>query len=178
MICCKCFKWIVVITSYLHKRLCFNRMKEEAIKQKNKVGRNRFNDLFTLFIRKDQVYHNWCKETSMTWSIFHTLDSLLRENASRTPSEIADELNIPRQTMTSVLDNLQNMGLIERKTHCNDRRKKIIVLSDRGKEYAVDLFRQLHDAELRAYNALSVEEQVTFNQLFNKWVTALETELK
>ena len=72
------------------------------------------------------------------------------------PARLADQLLLPRQTMTFVLDALERAKLAHRKPHPVDRRRKIVVLTPKGVQKARTIL-----ADLRRYE--SDASQATFS---------------
>jgi DNA-binding MarR family transcriptional regulator len=50
------------------------------------------------------------------------------------PSELAEILLIPAHGISRKLENLQNLGLLERKLHPQDARKRVLTVTVKGKE--------------------------------------------
>ena len=50
------------------------------------------------------------------------------------PAILADKLHVSRQSMTGILDKLETGGYAMRAPHATDRRRKVIRLTDKGRE--------------------------------------------
>jgi DNA-binding MarR family transcriptional regulator len=76
---------------------------------------------------------------------------LLREQPM-TLAALADAHGVDRPYMTLITDRLESLGYVERRPHPDDRRKKIVVLTETGREAAEVAERILSEvpAELRA----------------------------
>ena len=59
------------------------------------------------------------------------------------PAAVAAANYFPRQTVTFILDALEKKGLAVRKPHPNDRRRKLVQLTPKGKQLAERMFREL-----------------------------------
>ncbi len=77
------------------------------------------------------------------------------------PSQISERIQVPRQTLTSVLDALERDLLLFRADHPSDRRRKILQLTDKGSEVAFKIFERLRKYEESLLDILS-EEEVSF----------------
>ena len=86
---------------------------------------------FMLMQQENRIYATWCKKHGISYLWMIVLDTLLRV-APVEPAMLADRLAIPRQSMTSVLDQLEKNGLIRRDTHSGDRRATRIALTEAG----------------------------------------------
>ena len=69
-------------------------------------------DLNYLMGKRDFLCQTWCQKTGRSYSVYQVLDKLLRESGGVAPSELADDLFIPRQTMTGILDGLEILDLL------------------------------------------------------------------
>ena len=84
------------------------------------------------------------------------------------PSEISERQGISRNTVSSLIGNLEEEGLVERRLDREDRRRFIIALTDGGRETA-----RAHAARhLRAvgdcFQMLTAEEKETLGELLLK----------
>lgn len=65
-------------------------------------------------------------------------------NGPRSMSELAAQLGVPLSTMTGVIDQLEDKGLVERGDHPEDRRSLHVRLTSEGKK----LYQSAHEAFL------------------------------
>lgn len=63
-------------------------------------------------------------------------------NNSLTPSELAERCEVTRGTITGLLDGLERSGLIERKSHPEDRRMLTIQLTKQGLDFIDEMMPQ------------------------------------
>jgi DNA-binding MarR family transcriptional regulator len=61
---------------------------------------------------------------------------------SLTPSELAERCEVTRGTITGLLDGLERSGLIERKSHPEDRRMLTIQLTQQGLDFIEEIMPQ------------------------------------
>jgi DNA-binding MarR family transcriptional regulator len=83
-------------------------------------------------------------------------------------AEAADELAIPRQTMTALLDGLEKQGVVVRLPHPQDRRRKIIRLTPLGIEKIQTLQRETRVTELAAWKEMGDADMRNFVRLMRK----------
>ena len=81
------------------------------------------------------------------------------------PAQIADTVLIPRQTITSILDKLENMGLVVRTDHPTDRRRKVIRLTQAGFEKICIIWNDIEAYERRIKEAFSKRELELYKRL-------------
>ncbi len=74
-------------------------------------------------------------DESMRGEVFVLLH-LLEKNTCILPSEISEEMNISSARVTTILNSLENKGLITREIDKNDRRKIIVNLTNKGRKKA------------------------------------------
>ncbi|MCL1857140.1 MAG: MarR family transcriptional regulator [Kiritimatiellaeota bacterium] len=90
------------------------------------------------------------------------------------PARLSECIFVPRQTMTFTLDTLEKQGLVTRKPHPNDRRRKTIVLSGKGKKLAEAIIGDLLHFEAAALSEFSAQEFEAFRALSQKFANALQ----
>ena len=69
------------------------------------------------------------------------------------PTELSEILQIPAHGISRKLENLQNLGFLERKLHPQDARKRVLTVTRRGKETLKNSL-ALMDAELQTILAV------------------------
>ena len=77
-------------------------------------------------------FNNFPMRWGLSFNAFLLLDYLYTHNDHAESAEAADELTIPRQTMTALLDGFEKKGILTRSPHPEDRRRKIIRLTKEG----------------------------------------------
>ena len=101
----------------------------------------------------------------VSFSVFRVLSYLLLNEGGATPSQIADELMILRQSMTNILDALEKRELVCREIDPADRRRIRVKLLPAGEALSVELLaledsflvkmgKYITDEERRAYRVL------------------------
>ena len=78
------------------------------------------------------------------------------------PAAMADANYFPRQTITFILDTLERKGLATRQSHPNDRRRKLVALTPKGKKLVKDI---VQDMILFESNALRTIEDLDLPRL-------------
>ncbi len=74
------------------------------------------------------------------------------------PATIAENTLFPRQTMTFILDTFEKKSLAVRKPHPNDRRRKIVQLTPKGKALAAAMFKDFLFFEQKALQSIADSE--------------------
>lgn len=119
----------------------------------------------------EQYYNFWfgLNDLYALWAKRHglTVNALFALYASRniencTQQDISKMLMLPKQTVNSLLNTLEQQGYITKTEHSSDKRCKVIVLAPLGREYADNVLAKLFTAESAALEAMTVEEMEGF----------------
>ena len=89
------------------------------------------------------------------------------------PTQLYEALMISSGSMTNRLDRLERAGLVERRPDPDDRRGKLIALTDAGKRVIDDTIGRHVANEQRLLSVLTRAEQEKLNALLKKLITAL-----
>jgi DNA-binding MarR family transcriptional regulator len=123
------------------------------------------NSTVALFVRRSmQNYARYVKDSGFSMSQVGALFFLYRKGSSGV-SDIAGEMGVTSAAASQMLDRLVQQGLISRSEDPHDRRLKMIVLTDKGRQ-TLDMFRgnvrSRHDwaDELAAKLSPAEQEQV------------------
>ncbi|KRF45768.1 MarR family winged helix-turn-helix transcriptional regulator [Terrabacter sp. 2TAF16] len=101
---------------------------------------------------------------------FDVLATLRRtgEPHELTPTELMDQTMVTSGAVTKRLDRLEGAGLVERRVAGGDRRSRIVVLTEKGREL-IDRAAPEHFAnEARLLEPLSTSERATLARLLGK----------
>jgi MarR family transcriptional regulator, lower aerobic nicotinate degradation pathway regulator len=74
-------------------------------------------------------------------------------------------LPIDRTTMVHMIDDLEQMGLVERNKHPKDRRVNCVCLAPHGQEVLAQGYQRLHESEVEFLSCLSPEERAQLRSL-------------
>ena len=118
-----------------------------------------------LMRRYDQVYSRWAESRGFSTNAMSLMEELHIRPEGMEPAVIADYLGVPRQTMTSTLDSLERRGIIERRAHSTDRRRKVIRFTDAGREIADLLGQTLSCTKQRLVRG----KQLLINKIEEEW---------
>lgn len=123
-------------------------------------------ELFTLFMRNSMhgaIRHS--REHGLSMTQFSTLMTLHKQGPCAI-SEIAEELGVSSAAASQMVDRMVNDGIILRSEDPNDRRVKLISLSERGGQ----LLRENYDARRKwlgeLIESLSDAEKQQVHQVF------------
>src|SRR5215470_19295129 len=106
---------------------------------------------------------------------FDVLATLRRSGAPYmlSPTRLYEAAMISSGGMTNRLDRLERAGLVERRPDPNDRRGKLIALTDAGRRLIDETVGRHVANETRLLSALTKAEQETLDALLKKLIAAL-----
>lgn len=93
-------------------------------------------DHYQLVKMDNIIFTKWCKKYNILYMDAHMLLSIEESLGISEPAKLSEELLIPKQSITSMLDKLEKKGYIIRTHSEKDRRKVNISLTDSGKKIA------------------------------------------
>ncbi len=108
----------------------------------------------------------------VSFPVFRVLTYLLLHDSSATPSQIADDLMILRQSMTNLLDSLEKRELIRREIDPKDRRRIRVSLLPEGETLAVQLLGVEDTFLVKMGKYITDEERREFRRLERKMYEA------
>ncbi len=127
------------------------------------------------------VFHKLTRQLNLfflRWDVpfttYMVLDYLDCHRDHAEAAGMADELTIPRQTMTAILDSLEKQGVLSREPHPQDRRRKIVKLTRRGLEKVKALKRETDAIETAAMETVGEAEMRHLIRVMHKHAEGLE----
>lgn len=92
----------------------------------------------------------------------------ISERGELNPSEISDRQGVSRNTISSLIRNLEDEGLLARKLDQQDRRKFNISLTDNGRSLVRHYAREHLEHVSQCFSSLNADEQETLSRLLTK----------
>jgi DNA-binding MarR family transcriptional regulator len=86
------------------------------------------------------------------------------EQAPSSQHDIAGRLGVDRTTMVTLVDELEDKGLVERRPDARDRRKNVVALTRPGRTTLQGAATAVDEAERRFLGPLSDDEAAKFRQ--------------
>ena len=130
----------------------------------------------TCLCRQDELYAAAARRRGLS---FHTLITLyaLDQDEGSTQSQLARDWMIPKQTLNTVVKELERQGYVSLDAG-RDQKEKRVFLTPEGRDFAADSLRELYAMEDRAVAAVGPErfrEMVEANRAFTE---AFEREVR
>lgn len=107
---------------------------------------------------------------------FRIMYALMVSDDEYTQQSISGMLSLPKQTVNSVITNLTKKGYVHLETIPGTRNRKIIRLTDAGKEYGKNNVLHTYEAEQRAIAKMSDIEVQTYVEILGKYIYLLQEE--
>ena len=98
---------------------------------------------------------------------YETMAEVLR-GTQTSQLALANHLGIDRTVMTYLVDDLEQEGLVERRANPTDRRQRMVVATDKGRELVETACRRVVEAQDELLGTLDGPERTAFRQLLNK----------
>ncbi len=101
-------------------------------------------------------------------AVFKCLIYLQSHKDDAEPGKMADSLHMLRQSVTVIADHLEKEGYIERKSHPSDRRKILLVLTDKGAALERNMSKVYREYHSKITSNFTEEEISTYIALRDK----------
>ena len=95
-----------------------------------------------------------------------------------TQREFCSDWHYPPQTINSALKNFEKQGIIELQSIPDNQKNKLIVLTQKGKDWAENIISPLILAERRSFQGMKKEEREALLVLSKKYVDLLRSEIE
>lgn len=136
-----------------------SRSKEELLTQYR-----RFHDIY---VQLDDADRRVLQSFGLTRIQYSAL-LLLNAQQGLRPIDLSDRLLCARSTVTRLIDQLEQQGLVHRVSSPDDRRAQFIVLTEAGLDYR-NRVQEAHEASLvERFRGFSIEEIKELNRLLDK----------
>lgn len=108
--------------------------------------------------------------TRVQWIAMYFID----KNELDSQKELAEIIGIKESTLTSLLDRMEREGLITKESDDCDRRKKLVVLTDKGREVKTKLTVVAEKFKNDATRNLSQEQVESFQKILDIMVNSVK----
>ena len=126
-----------------------------------------------------QIYNAFAQYNTVNWSLPSNVPMILMHihsspaETAAEPAALADALHLPRQTVTFVLDTLEQRQWATRHPHPTDRRRIIIQLTPSGRQLAAQMVTALLHLEAAVLQNVTAAERQVFTTIIGRYVDAL-----
>lgn len=130
-----------------------------------------------LYKEMDEIYHIYAKKQGVSDAALWLMYSLYERDAGYTQRELCSAWHYPPQTVNSSLKNLEKQGLIALTAIPGNKKNKLVVLTEKGKEMTQRIISALVLAEQKSLQGLKRSEQEALLSLTKKYVELLRAEI-
>lgn len=114
----------------------------------------------------------YSKKEGISYSTFKILGIIfITENC--TQKDIYEAISIPKQTINAAITNFYKKGYVKLVEPPEDRRVKIIRLTEKGRKYAEGIFSKIIDCECKIINEIGQEKIKACTKTVNSYAELL-----
>ena len=135
--------------------------------------RKEMKDLCACLCRQDELYAVLARREGLSYHTVMTLYALDHDQGC-TQKQIAENWMIPKQTVNTVVKELERSGYVELRAG-RDQKEKLVFFTPAGKAFAAEGLRELYETEERAVKAMGearFREMVAANRAFTEAFSA------
>ena len=122
------------------------------------------------------IYEDYARKSGISYNSLYILNAI-QQNENCTQKLICEKTLLPKQTVNNVISAFYKSGYIELLELPENRRIKTIHLTEKGMEYADTLIPHIHQADQRAMQTLTEEQQDMLLRLIGAYVSAFRKEM-
>lgn len=126
---------------------------------------------YALWKECNLMYKKWAEKHGLSVNACLILESFYYETGVQTQKSISQNLMIPKQTVNTILKDYMQKGFIETESMPEDKRNKILKLTESGKIYADEIVGKLQEKELFVMKELGIENMVKMNDIMESFIT-------
>lgn len=138
--------------------------------------RAKMEQLNTCICKMTELYRTWAKRHGMSYNTMMTLYAL-GQSRKCTQKQIADEWLIPKQTVNTIIKELERLGYI-RFEPLPGSKQKVVCLTESGRAYADSCLHELYEMEARALRSLGQPLTDIFIECNLAFVERLDEEVR
>ena len=106
----------------------------------------------------NMIYEDYARSVDIPYTTLYILSYIAR-NEGCTQKAICEKTFLPKQTVNSVITGFYKKGWVTVVEDKNDRRTKLISLTEEGRAYAQKVIPQISSAEREAMGSLTEEQR-------------------
>lgn len=125
---------------------------------------------------QDSIYHNAAVRYNLSDTAMWILYTVSDEVNEYSQQELCKMSYFAKQTINTAINSLINRGFITLESAEGSKKKKKIVLTTQGKEYAGKTTDNIHEAEKRAYKHFTDDELKFYLEMTRKITDVLRKE--
>ena len=124
---------------------------------------------YALWKESNVVYEEWAKSHGMSANSLLILEALY--DGICTQKEISQKWCIPKQTINTILKDLEAQGYLELTAMEQDKRNKQIELTSKGRLFADRIITQVQEKELYVIRQMGLERMKSMNDDLERFIS-------
>ena len=128
--------------------------------------------------QQKSIYENYAKENGLQGRSLQLLLWIYYNQKGVSQSYLVKKTLLSKQVVNATIQVWQKKGYIELVSTENDKRQKLVKLTEKGNQISKKILDPLETVEVRALSTLSNEERQLFQTLFSKYTQALKKEME
>lgn len=125
---------------------------------------------YSLWKDCNAMYENWAKKQCLSSNGVFVLYSFYENDGNCTQKSISEKWNIPKQTVNSILKDFLNCGYVEMFSMPEDKRNKIVRLTESGKNFAQNVIGKLHEKEIYVLKKMGFKNIKNLNDSLESFI--------
>ena len=122
----------------------------------------------------ESLYSKYAGRYHLTRATMTALDEIYHHKDGCSQKEICQVLNIPKQTVSSVMSNLEKKGLVYKKDSVVDKRLRLYYLTQSGCVLCEKIIADLDKVGCEAFNQLSQKDRENFTRIIERLTQLIE----
>lgn len=128
--------------------------------------------------QQKSIYENYAKENGLQGRSLQILLWIYYNQKGVSQSYLVEKTLLSKQVVNATIQVWQKKGYVELVSTENDKRQKLVKLTEKGNQISKKILDPLETVEVRALSTLSYEERQLFQTLFSKYTQALKKEME
>ena len=124
----------------------------------------------------NSLYHIAAMKSDITDGEISIWSALLESDGVYSQQDISDLLFLPKQTVNSIISNLVKKGFVYLEHVSGTRNRKVICLTEVGRDYGESKVRWIFQAEERALEQTDPEQVQACIEMIEKYISHLKRE--
>lgn len=138
---------------------------------KKPITHAQIHDFNKLYYKIVGLYARLYNELGINAYLYKVLHALAISDL-HTQKDIAQNYEMPKQTINNIILSLQKQGFVEVAISPTDKREKLIALTPSGKTYAQDFIAQYTDFEQKIYEKIGAQKLQKLTEIFSDFEVA------
>lgn len=132
---------------------------------------------YSVWAKENSLYVQFAKKLGIGYPEMIVLYALTMMDGI-TQKEISENFGLQKQTVNTVIRNLKQNDYILLEVCKEDKRERSVILTEKGKEYAIRITKPVFDAENKVYKIIGNERLIQANETMKLFNLLFEKEIE